>query len=828
MTNRYFPSAGRVSICDPRSSRKSAHAVLLTSLLVLSAGWATAAIRFSDSFEAYATGSNIHGQSAGASTWSVAGTVAGDQAIVSGTTATNGTKALFLADNGSSRPRASLNLVTAGFIPAALQKGVFTFSLREDPNDGGAGDSFTVNLGNMIISHAAGTSSFYFSITGGGGKTVAYTPGAWTKISVAFDDLAKSASISVNDVGAGSITGASADFTISSFTLGTYSSGETGSAIYFDAIEVDDLTGAYVSSKIRNGSFADATAPWKLGLKNSAVAILVAAGGWGTVDIQSLPASPVHNANVTLEQNLTGNLTAGAAHTISFTAKADTGKTIDAFLYDASNTIVWQQWSIPVGTTAANYSYSYTPTSTIVSPRLVIRVGATNVDISFDNVAVNRGTTPLIANGSFGGIPEPWALALQNSATGTLSVDANAGRVDIQNLPTPAKGNVAVRQKLDDFLFKNVPYALSFTAKADAPKSIDAILYDASNTVIWAQYGISVGTSSTNYSFTCTPPANCDGASLVFQVGGENVDITFDNVALTGLELLTWAPPALVNPVTINLGPSDPVPLLSSGTDYIIKLPSTTRISSVKIQGGRNVVVIGGHVQITAAGGTAFYIRGGNLGRTVHVEGVYIDSDTLAEGDAFAIDGSLQGTQAPDMIVQIQNVRVERLYGTMSTLHADIIQPWGGVKELRVDRLSGRSNYQGLFLKADWRHNEQFILRNIDLRPQADGAPGTLLWLDTGLDDAAAAVKDRPNVPVPTRLINVSIIPSSGKVLQGMVYPAAPNSADPSASTPSVSDGFLSWPSASWVTGGVSLGSTGNEFVPVGAAGLNYVSPGYH
>lgn len=827
MTNRSLPSAGRIAICDPRSFRKFSRAVLLSSLLVLAAGSAGAAIRFSESFETYATGSNIHGQAAGTSTWSVAGTVAGDQAVVSGTTAASGTKALFLADNGSGRPRASLNLVTAGFIPAALQKGIFTFSLREDPNDGSAGDSFTINLGSMVISHAAGTSSFYFSVTGGGGKTVGYTPGAWTKISVAFDDTTKTASISVNDVNAGSITGASADFTLSAFTLGTYSSGETGSAIYFDAIELDDLAGAYVSSKIRNGSFSDATALWKLGLKNSAVATLVADGGWGKVDIQSLPASPVHNANVTLEQNLTGSLTAGAAHTISFTAKADTSKTIDAFLYDAGN-IVWQQWSIPVGPTAANYSYSYTPSATITSPKLVVRVGATNVDISFDNVAVNRGATPLIANGSFGGVPDPWTLAVQNSATGTLSVDANTGRVDIQSLPTPGKANVAMRQKLDDFLFKNVPYALTFTARADAPKSIDAILYDASNTVIWAQYGIAIGTTPTNYAFTCTPPANCDGASLVFQVGGESAGITFDNVSLTGLELLTWAPPNLVNPVTINLGTSDAVPLLSSGTDYIIKLPATTRISTVKIQGGRNVVVIGGHVQITSAGGTAFYIRGGDLGRNVHVEGVYIDSDTLAEGDAFAIDGSLQGTQAPDMIVQIQNVRVERLYGTLGTLHADIIQPWGGVKELRVDRLSGRSNYQGLFLKADWRHNEQFILRNIDLRPQADGAPGTLLWLDTGLDDAAAAVKDRPNVPVPTRLINVSIIPSAGKVLQGMVYPTAPNSADPNASAPSVSDGFLSWPSASWVTGGISLGNPGNEFVPVGAAGLNYVSPGYH
>lgn len=827
MNPRSLARAGRIVLGDPRSVLPH-FAAIVGVLAVLTASASAALTRYAEDFEGPAVGANFHGWPAGAGVWSVAGLVAGDQAGVSSTTAAAGAKALFLSDSGTGRPRAALNLVNASLVPTALTKGVITFSVREDPNDAGAGDSFTVNLGAMTISHARNTSSFYFSVTGGEGKTVAYTPGAWTEISVAFDNAAKTAAVTVNGTAAGTIAGPTADFSVSSMTFGTYSSGETGSAVYFDRIVVEDPAGPYLTSKIRNGAFPDASAPWKLGTKNSAVAILSVDAGWGRVDIQSLPTSPVHNANVTLEQTLKENLTAGTPCTISFTARAEATKTLDAFLYDATNTIVWQQWSIPVGTAPTSVSYTFTPTTAVAGPRLVIRLGATNADVWFDNLAVNRGTTLLIANGAFGGVTEPWTASWQNGATGSLTVEANAARVDIQSLPTPARGNATVRQALEDILFKDVAYTLSFTARAEAPKVIDALLRDANNAVVWAQYGIAIGTETSPHFIACTLPADCDGGSLVFQVGGENADITLDAISLAGGERLRWAPPTLVNPTTLTLGTSDPVPILAAGTDYLIKLPPTPRISQVKIQGGRHVVVIGGHVQITAAGGTAFYIRGGDPGRIVHIEGVEIDSDLLAEGDAFAIDGSLQGAQDPDIIVQVENVRVERLYGTQGTIHADVIQPWGGVKELRVDRLSGRSNYQGLFLKADWRHNEKFVLRNIDLKPQTDGAPGTLLWLDTGLDDAAAAVKDRPNVPVPTRLINVSIQPSPGKLLQGMVYPATTNSGDPNATTPTTADGFLTWPSASWVTGGVSLGGAGDEFVPVGAAGLNYVSPGYH
>ena len=52
--------------------------------------------------------------------------------------------------------------------------------------------------------------------------------------------------------------------------------------------------------------------------------------------------------------------------------------------------------------------------------------------------------------------------------------------------------------------------------------------------------------------------------------------------------------------------------------------------------------------------------------------------------------------KAPEAIVQVQNVRIYNGGGfdTANHNHSDIIQPWGGVKELRIDYLTGSTNYQ--------------------------------------------------------------------------------------------------------------------------------------
>lgn len=162
-----------------------------------------------------------------------------------------------------------------------------------------------------------------------------------------------------------------------------------------------------------------------------------------------------------------------------------------------------------------------------------------------------------------------------------------------------------------------------------------------------------------------------------------------------GRPKLRWAPPQLTNPTTLNVGSA--LPKLDPAKDYILKLPTDRAITmpgGLVIEGGRNVVVIGGQVDVTGANGVrrAAYLK--NNAGTVHVEGVRF----RAVGGDFTegIDNA-----SPASTVQIENVHVDGLCsGTQATNHADILQTWNGPRTLRVDGLKGRTNYQAAFLNA--------------------------------------------------------------------------------------------------------------------------------
>jgi hypothetical protein len=153
---------------------------------------------------------------------------------------------------------------------------------------------------------------------------------------------------------------------------------------------------------------------------------------------------------------------------------------------------------------------------------------------------------------------------------------------------------------------------------------------------------------------------------------------------------LTWAPPALSNPVTVNVPSSGGTVNLDSTRDYIVNIGNVSAIGGVILNGGHNVVAIGGHITIPWAGSTpspsdrrALELK--NQTGVVHVEGLLIDNagGDLGEGIQIADENA---------VVQIENVRVTDIHARdevgFTDTHPDIIQPWGGYKELRVDRLT--------------------------------------------------------------------------------------------------------------------------------------------
>lgn len=200
---------------------------------------------------------------------------------------------------------------------------------------------------------------------------------------------------------------------------------------------------------------------------------------------------------------------------------------------------------------------------------------------------------------------------------------------------------------------------------------------------------------------------------------------------------LTWAPPSgyqnyAVKNVTAQVGTQT---INAGGNDVLVKLPKTPT-GPINLTNCHNVVIMGGQINLPPNSGPGADMRGiyvnGCTG-TVHIEGVLINGDiATAEGDGIAI-------KAPQAIVQIENVRINKLYGGYNTAthnHSDIIQPWGGVKELRVENLTGSSNYQGFQINDDQGHIGKVTIKNTNIGdsgvPSADGKGGYYLWLKCG------------------------------------------------------------------------------------------------
>ena len=134
---------------------------------------------------------------------------------------------------------------------------------------------------------------------------------------------------------------------------------------------------------------------------------------------------------------------------------------------------------------------------------------------------------------------------------------------------------------------------------------------------------------------------------------------------------LSWAPPKLEKPETIQLGERRNYGLkLKKDKDYVVKLPADKPfVGELNVYGGRNVVIIGGEIRIPGDGEDPDYPEGNKKSKravylhgqkgTIHVEGIHITGKGLHEG--FNLD-----ERDPNCAVQLQNIRVERLQGSYS------------------------------------------------------------------------------------------------------------------------------------------------------------------
>lgn len=281
-------------------------------------------------------------------------------------------------------------------------------------------------------------------------------------------------------------------------------------------------------------------------------------------------------------------------------------------------------------------------------------------------------------------------------------------------------------------------------------------------------------------------------------------------------DALRWAPPSLSRPTTIDLGQGYSAVHMDPARDYVIRLPASGRVGGVTLEGGHDVVLIGGHISIpsTAASGPeasrrAVYIKGAT--GTVHIEGLLLDAAPGVMWDGVDI-------AAPEATVQLENVRIEGITGDLHAFHGDAVQPWGGVKDLHIDRLSASSDYQGLTIPIDRGPIARAELSHVDL----DGVGGEgqggghLLWLTSGT--ASCQTFD-------VSLTQVFVQPRRARRLGNSVWPQAGLR---KACGARVRRHAASWPGLPTVQGHVTAGApTGGAFVPRPLVDSSYTSPGY-
>lgn len=282
---------------------------------------------------------------------------------------------------------------------------------------------------------------------------------------------------------------------------------------------------------------------------------------------------------------------------------------------------------------------------------------------------------------------------------------------------------------------------------------------------------------------------------------------------------LSWAPPVLTNPITITVPDNQWLVKMDQTRDYILKLghhracaPKGDNRSGLWIEGGRNVVVIGGRVSVpcysTSYGRGAVKVRFAT--GIVHLEGLLIDGAYLSDGILIS---------APQATVQIQNVRIENVHGTEGD-HSDLIQIQGSVNHLRVDRLTGSTDYQGIFLYNDPGTKVGSVdLRNVNTHAFANAHHSALSKWSYGF-------------PVSVRNF-WSAKGLSKYALAGRFYPQprgsnmSPTPAD-CYSIVAADGRSLTWTSPCGISGTAYDGiPPDGDFVPAGVPGTGYSSPGY-
>lgn len=182
---------------------------------------------------------------------------------------------------------------------------------------------------------------------------------------------------------------------------------------------------------------------------------------------------------------------------------------------------------------------------------------------------------------------------------------------------------------------------------------------------------------------------------------------------------LRFAPPPLSSPtiLTVSAGGTDRQQFtLNDDEDAILQFPNQTIYHPVQVDGGRNVVVMGGSIVYSGCYTRALSFSRMPAGSVVFIEGMTIDVSNAPGADAINANGATN--TSPD--VYLQNSRIVGVHGTAAGHHGDGFQFDGttsgnciaGRGHLYVGNCDIETSYQGLIVAKHTYHDPSFTFVN--------------------------------------------------------------------------------------------------------------------
>jgi len=268
----------------------------------------------------------------------------------------------------------------------------------------------------------------------------------------------------------------------------------------------------------------------------------------------------------------------------------------------------------------------------------------------------------------------------------------------------------------------------------------------------------------------------------------------------------------LTSPVTYHVSGDGPGTISArAGQDSIVVWDSPTH-RRIRFSGGRNWVIRGGEVnndKLWANLDDQSGLQFENATGTAFVVGMYIHG-------SYGTDGIRVGAGGSAMTLIVQNSRiVERMSGP-TIYHADVIQPYGGVKALKVDRMTGSGDYQGQM----WKQEPGTVFGPTDFRHV------NYVATTPEVNSMINFVMSSPTQPVTlTEVYNQPDPVFANGDFCKVNWPSALSTCGLDA----VGQKYVTWVGAAiTVTGRVTQGlPPGGDFAPAGSAGMTYQSPGY-